>query len=182
MMRCDSFARGVVFSAAVAAGCLPWALLVGPISGAWNAQALYLIGATAAYVAVLAPRGRGLPAAAVTAVVAAAIAVLARNTTELAIGLAAIIAVARSAVLYAAPLGRALLRETALTLGGLAFARYLASSTLPSTGIAVWGFFLVQSLFFLFAPATRRGRGAGVDPFDEAYRRALALMDRTSIL
>lgn len=189
-MRCNSFARSALFAALAAAGCLPWAAVASPIVGPWNAQALYLVGITAFYLAGLSPASAGgpppLPRAMRTAVVAglaaASLAVVARTTTELAIALAALLGIARSGFLYRAAPARAAATEIALLVGGLLFARFLAGSSPPSTSLALWGFLLVQSLFFLVAGTRPRSALAQhADPFDEAHRRAVALLERMSV-
>ena len=175
MMRCSSFGRGAVFAAIVAAAYVPFLLLVAPLLGVWNARALYLCGAAAAYIALSAPPGRGATAlfVAVGGVLAAA---LAHTTGELAVVLAGLIAIARGVLLYPGSPARTLTRELALGMGGLAFARFLVSSTIPSISLALWGFFLVQSFFFLAPPTATPV--AEPDRFEQAYRRAVALLDR----
>ncbi|MGH7803632.1 MAG: hypothetical protein ACREQJ_04740, partial [Candidatus Binatia bacterium] len=107
-----------------------------------------------------------------------AVAVLARSVAELAIGLGAILAVGRSAFLYRAPAARAAVVEALLIGGGLLFARWLAGPSPLGMVAALWGFFLVQSIYFLIGgvrgrPVTGRRR----DPFEEAHARALALLE-----
>jgi hypothetical protein len=179
-MTCNTFARGALFAAVAAAAWLPWALVMSPIVGAWNAHALFLVGITVAYVAAMASGTNRFGAAIAVTLAGVLGAWLLRTPGDLVVALAVTIAVVRSGVLYPAPHARAVLRETALVFGGLALARFLAGSTLLSIGLALWGFFLVQSLFFLFAVAPG-GVGVQSDPFEEAHRRALALLDRTSV-
>lgn len=189
MMRCNTFARSALFAALAAAGCLPWALVASPIVGPWNAQALYLIGTTALYLAGLPPGSAGGPpappramrTALVGGLAAAGLAVLARTTTELAIALAALLGIVRSGFLYRAAPARAAAIEITLLVGGLVFARFLAGSSPPSTSLALWGFLLVQSVFFLIAGRRRLAAVHEIDPFEAAYRRALVLLDRTGV-
>jgi hypothetical protein len=101
---------------------------------------------------------------------------VARDTGELAIAFAAMLGIARSACLYPAAPARAVLRELVLLVGGLLFARFLIGAAVPSTALALWGFFLVQSCFFLIAGAPQRAPVGQLDPFDEAHRRALNLL------
>lgn len=182
-MRCDSFARSALFAAGAAVGWSVWTIIASPIVGPRNALALYLTGATALYIAALSPRRwRRLSVAVVAVVLAAALALCARTTTELAIALAAILGIARSAFRYRAAPARAAALEVTLLVGGLLFARFLAGSTLSSTGLALWGFLLVQSLFFLVAGRHPRSPTAPrADPFDDAHRRAVALLERTVV-
>jgi len=179
-MRCNTFARGALFAAVSAVAWLPWALVMSPIIGNWNAHALFLAGVTVAYVATMASGTRRLGAAIAVAVAGVLAAWMLRTPGDLVMGLAVTIAVVRSGVLYPAAHSRAVLREAVLVLAGLALARFLVGSTLLSIGLALWGFFLVQSLFFLFGGAYD-GPAGHPDPFEEAHRRALALLDRTSV-
>ena len=151
-------------------------VLVSPMVGTWNARVLYLIGVVTCYVAGLAPsRRRALAVAVAAAAAAVVIGLVARSTGELTIGLAAVLGAARGAFLYRATPARAARRELALLGGGLLFARFLISSSMPSTALALWGFFLVQSCFFVVAPQAAPARHP--DPFEEAHRRALHLLD-----
>ena len=178
MIRSNSFARSVGFAVLAAAGLLPWLLMVRPIVGTWNAQVLYLVGVTVCYIASLKPLSASVLRVAVTAALAAGTAALAaRTTSELAISLAAIVGIARSGFLYRAAPARAALLEAMLLVGGLLFARFLSGPDAASVALALWGFLLVQSLFFLAAGVQPRGAAHRIDPFEEAHRRALALLD-----
>ena len=179
MIRCNSFSRGVIFAAIAAAGCLPWMLLTGPVLGTWNALALYLIGVTILCVAGLGPRSAGALRVALVAGLAASVAALAvRSTSELAIALAAIIGIARSGWLYRAAPARAVVIEATLLGGGLLFARHLVGPDLASAALALWGFLLIQSLFFVIGGVrSQRSAPGQIDPFEEAHRRALTLLE-----
>jgi hypothetical protein len=181
MIRCNTFVRSALFAAVAAAGWLSWVVVAAPLLGLWTARALYLVGVTAVYLAGLSPQGRRpLPVALAAFLVAAVVALLAHTTTELAIGLATILGIARSGFFYRAAPARAAATEAGLLLGGLLFARFLAGVSVPATALALWGFLLVQSLFFLVAGVRARTRsGAHPDPFEEAHRRALALLERS---
>lgn len=183
MMRCNSFARSALFGAGAAAAWLPWVLVVAPLLGVWNARAVFLVGVTTVYLAGLSPQGRRpLPAALVIFLIAAVVALVAHTAAELAIGLAAILGIARSGFFYRAAPARAAATEVILLLGGLVFARFLAGASLTATALALWGFFLVQSLFFLVAGVQARAvSGSHPDPFEEAQRRALALLEQTGL-
>lgn len=183
MTRCNTFARSALFAAVAAAAWLPWVLVAGPIVGVWSARALYLVAITALYIAGVAPqRTRRMTAAVVAGLVATGLALVAHTTVELAIGLGAILGIARSGFLYRAAPARAVTTEATLLVGGLVFARFLAGASLTSTALALWGFLLVQSLFFLVAGVRVRATGGRhPDPFDEAHRRALALLERPSV-
>ena len=183
MMRWNTFARSAVFAAVAAGAWLAWVVVAAPIAGVWNARVLYLIGVTAVYLAGLTPHGtRRLAIALLTVLAGAALAVMAHTIAELALGLAAIIGIARSGFFYRSAPARAVAIEGCLLISGLLFARFLAGVALPATALALWGFFLVQSLFFLVGGVrARSARGSHPDPFEEAQRRALALLERTGV-
>jgi hypothetical protein len=67
--------------------------------------------------------------------------------------------------------------ELALLLGGLLFARFLAGPSLLSAALALWGFLLMQSFFFLVAGGRSQATARDGDPFEQAHRRALALLE-----
>ena len=180
MMPWNTFARSAVYAAVAAAAWLPWAILAGPLLGWWPTRAIYLIAVTAVYAGGLARRrARALPLVVIVAAAGSLAALLAASTAELAIALAVLLALARSGFLYRASPARALVTEAILISAGLLFARYLGGFTLLSTALALWGFLLVQSVFFLIGGVRPRPLVEAVaDPFEEAHRRALALLDQ----
>src|SRR5258706_158722 len=106
---------------------------------------------------------------------ASAAAFVAQTASELAVGLAIIVGVARVVLHPAAP-ARTIVREAVLLVTGLLFARLLAGPSLASIALAVWVFLLVQSFFFLGGGRRAVSRAQG-DAFEEARRRALALLE-----
>ena len=62
--------------------------------------------------------------------------------------------------------------------GGLVFARFLFGPTVTALVLALWGFFLVQSLYFLLGGKHAPSLARHPDPFQDAYARATALLDR----
>jgi hypothetical protein len=177
-MRYNTFPRTVAFSAIAALGWVPWLILTAPIVGTWNARALYLIAVLTLYVAGIA----GFPAmrlrvALATGLAGVGVALVSASTTELVVGLVLVLGVARSAYLYSTAATQAVIREVILLSSGLLLARVLAASP-GSTGLALWGFLLVQSFFFLLPVTEARAASKRYpDPFEEAHRRALAILD-----
>lgn len=178
-MRWNHFTGTLVFGA-LAAALLPavW-LVAGPILGVQPALSLYVVFASALYAAGLAPTRRRALAVGLCAALGGGLVLLAaRSLAEVAIGAALVVAVSRSAFLFRARPMRALVLELALSLGGLLVARFLASPGLIGTSLAVWGYFLVQSGFFLVAGVAERERASGEeDPFDRAHSRLLSLLE-----
>jgi hypothetical protein len=71
---------------------------------------------------------------------------------------------------------RALALELVLAAAGLALARLAFAPSLAGTALAIWAFGLVQSAWPLLGEV-RAAEVPGLDPFDEARRRAEALLD-----
>jgi hypothetical protein len=182
-MGWNTFGRSAVFAAVAGCGVMPWLLAVAPLLGVRRALAFYLVAATAAYVTAIAPAlRRGLGAGVLVGILGAGVAVAAHSLAELTLGLAMLLALARTGVLYRARPGRALALEVALVTGGLLCARSLAGSSLLSVMLALWGFLLVQSVFFLVGGVRTREAGvARKDPFDAAYERATALLEGLAV-
>lgn len=183
-IRWNTFPRGLGFALVAAGAAAPWWLAARPILGGSGALAAYVVGVVAAYLAGLArERGRAAMTAAIALGVGVVLVALARSLTELVLGEAVLLAVARSGFLYRMPAARAAVVELVITGGGLLFARFLSGGSAVSLVLVPWGFFLVQSLYFLVggvAPRDPRSR-VHPDPFEDAHARALALLERSAI-
>jgi hypothetical protein len=147
----------------------------------WGADvvfALHLVACAVAYAALLGETPRRALRNGLGALVGAALVVLVASSVEgLAVGLACVTAFVRSGLEYSLRSGRGLVIEIALVLGGLAFASWLASPGWLGAAAALWGFALVQSLYFLVPGRTRaRGATGPGDPFDRARQQILALL------
>jgi hypothetical protein len=175
-----TFGRSTLFAAVAGAAWLPWVILVAPLLGISGARHAYLALVLAVYVAGLSRHPRVLAAFAVGAA-GLAFAIVGRSTVDIALGLTLLLGVARSAFLHPSPASRAVVIEAILLGTGLLFARFLAGSASFSTALGVWGFFLVQSVFFLIGGKGAREASSGPDAFDQARDRALALLDRAPV-
>jgi len=184
-----SFARTLAFAAAAALSA-PLALaLLRPLLGDAGALAGLAIAVSAAYVFGLARRpARGITAALVLTLVCVALIPFGTTPLVLAGACAVLIGVLRSGVLrrdrrHEVGAVRAWAIEAVLIAGGLATGAWLARGSALAVPLAIWGFFLVQSGFFLIGgPAARAARAAAApegDPFERAQRRALELLDPT---
>lgn len=171
--------KTMAFGLVAALGSIPWAMVLGPFFGHSWVLAGYCLGAMALYVAILAPNwSRGVVVGGIAGLAAAAVLILAASPSEVILGAAIILAVARSGFLYRGKPARTVLLEIAVTGGGLLFARLLAGPTLLSISLAIWAFFLIQSLFFLAGGVRpREAEEPRIDPFDQARKRALTLME-----
>ena len=182
-MRWNTFGRSTVFAALAGMSVLPWFIIAGPLLGMRWALAVYLVALTVIAVPASAPSPRrGLGAGLIVAVLGSCLALATRTLPELALGLAVLFGMTRAVFLYRLSPTRAVAVEVALIGGGLLFARFLAGPSLVSIVLAVWGFLLVQSLFFLVGGIRPRERTAPQhDPFDAAHERARALLDGMAI-
>ena len=177
-LRIDAFGKALCFAALAALGWPAW-VLAGSALGAGGGLSGYLVCVSIAYVAAIAATPtRALFAALWAFGFGSVVVLLARGPADVAIGCALAIGICRSGLLHARKPGRALVLEIALVAGGLVVARSLAAPGILGVGLALWGFFLVQSLAFLVAGRRDRAdRPAGADPFDFARGRALAILD-----
>jgi hypothetical protein len=177
-MRCNTFAGSLLFAALAAAGLLALEVLLAPLNLP-SLLACYVVAVAAAYVAAIAPhRASGLAAGALAALLGVVLLLLPLDLGQVALGAALVVAVCRSAILYRARPLRALLLELALLAGGLGLAASLADGGIASLAWGLWGYLLVQSLFFAVGGvALRDGGDARVDPFERARAGLLALLD-----
>ncbi len=175
----NTLSGGLAFALVAALAAVPWTMVTVPILWPFTAVAAYAAAAVVLYVVWIAPSlSRGLRIGALAGLLAAVSAVLAPGLSEALLAMAVILAVARSGFLYRTRPARALILEGGLVVAGLFFARTLAGSTSLGMGLGIWGFFLVQSLFFLAGGVDRRQvEEPGGDRFDRARRQVLALLE-----
>ena len=178
-MSWNGFSRSLVFAAVAAAGWPAFSLVAAPLLGVGGALSLYLVLAAALHVFGIAPRpARGLVAALSALGLGVGVLALARGPADAAIGAALMLGVARSGILYRARTARAVIAEALLLGGGLALARFLLVPGPLGAALGIWGFFLVQSVYFLIGGVSERRPDAGnLDPFDLARTRLAALLE-----
>ena len=181
------FARSLRFAVLCAAACALWIVLAAPIAGRTLGVESALALATAAYLIGVAPRrASGMTAAALLLAASAALALVGMGPASFACALAVALGVLRSGWLWpvprsdAAAFARRFIAELALVGGGLAFAARLSHAGVFPEALALWGFLLVQSAFFVLegaaAPAVR-GAEPPVDPFEGSCRRLRAVLE-----
>jgi hypothetical protein len=181
MPRWDGFGRTLAFAALAAAGLPVAVTFAGPIFGAEGATRLYLIAAAGIYaVGLCADRSRRAAALALAAFAGTLLAVLPLDLRATAVGAAAIVALARGALHADRPL-RACTIEIALGAAGLAAADHFARGGLFALCLAVWGYFLVQSSWFLIGRRGPRAGEAAQDPFDRARARLVRLLEEDPV-
>jgi hypothetical protein len=178
MLRWDSFTRSLAFAALAAAGLPVAVTFAGALFGAESAARLYALAAAGVYAIGLCPdRGRRVAALAFVAFAGAILALLPLDLRATAVGAAGIVALVRGALLAEGRPLRALAIEAVFGAAGLAAAAHFARGGLFALCLAFWGYFLVQSGWFLIG-----GRAAGAgemarDPFDRARARLVRLLE-----
>jgi hypothetical protein len=176
-MRWNGFLGTLLFGALAAASVLATSLLSLP-----GGLGLHLLLLACVYVIGLAPSAAGSARAAwPTGVLALAVWLWSENVAQAALGAALLVGVGRSVIVYRAPALRGLALESILIGAGLGMARGLLGPGVGSLALAVWAFFLVQSLYF-WIPGIRAQDAAecGADPFEQARRRLLRVLEDDS--
>jgi hypothetical protein len=183
MMRWNGLGRSLLFGAFAAAAFIPFAIIATPLFGWSGAVAAYAIVSAAVYLSGLGPTLRqGLAASLLLGLGVGAIAVVAPSHRDVVLAAALALGVLRSGLLYRSRFARALAIESALGCGGLLIAGQIFDGSVVSTALAVWAFYLVQSVFFAVGGITLRcDRPDDVDPFEAARARALALLDDVGV-
>jgi hypothetical protein len=160
--------RSLLFAALAGAAYPAYALLSGDgLPG--DALGRYLVGAAVLYAALgQVDARRAVAAGAAGAALGLAALALLPGLGARALAAALVTAFGRGA---AAPggAGRRLVAEALLAAGGLAAVRWLAGPHPIDGGLAVWGFFLVQSARLVLPGAAAR-RLPPQDPFERAAR------------
>ena len=172
------FSRTLLFGALAAVGVPAAGVLLAPVLGLPLTLSLYVLGLPIAYLAWIAGSlRRGVLAGGLAAAGTLVLLLFLPGPTLAAVGAALTVAAVRSGFLFRAPQPRLLVLEAVLLVTGLAVADALAGPGLIGSALTVWGYFLVQSLYFLLArPRVRAARSAG-DPFERARERLERLLD-----
>jgi hypothetical protein len=180
MPRWDGFASSLAFAALAAAGLPVAVTFAGALVGSEAAVRLYAIAAAGLYAIGLCPdRSRRVAALAFCALVGMILALLPLGLRETAIGAAGLVAFTRGVLLPDSRSLHALAIEAVLGAVGLATAAWFAHGGLLALCLAVWGYFLVQSGYFLFGP--QRAAGEAADPFERARVRLQRLLEEDGV-
>ena len=181
-MRWDDLPRSLVFGALAAVSWLAVAVFFSGTASLALVLKLHAATCLAFYLAGLAPSGRnGVRVGLLTLVIGLVVAILVKSPATALLGLGAVLAVGRSALLWRSRPMRALVMELVLVLGGLKIASLVGSSTIIGLALGYWTFFLVQGVFFLVGGIEARPPDRPVrDPFDVARERALRLIEEGS--
>jgi hypothetical protein len=179
-----SFVHALAFAAGIAVVAWLLALPLAASFGPRSAARALIVGGVAAQLALTAPsRRRGCAAAGLAVAGGALVLLLPLPVSTTALLAAALLGACRSGVLYRARPARALAVELLLLVGGLALGHTLSGGFGGSLPLALWGFWLVQSGYFLVGGVVERDDPdpAGRDPFEQARSRILALLEDVAI-
>ncbi len=172
------FARTLVFGVLAALAVPAIRLLLAPVLGHSLTLSLTWVGLAIAYPAWIAGSlRRGVRAALLAGSGGVVLLALMPGPSFVAAGAALLVASVRSGFLYRAARSRLLVLEGLLLVVSLAVANALASPGVLGIALAVWGYFLVQSLYFLLARPRPRAASEGRDPFERARERLESLLD-----
>jgi hypothetical protein len=178
-MRLGTFAGSLVYAAISALVAIPYLMAARPILGSSIAWSSCCVAMVVGYLIAIAPSwARGIRIGLLAGVFGLGIVVLAPSTSVAVLACMVLLGLMRSGFLLRTKPARALVTETGLLAAGLAMAYVLAGWGVLSIALAIWGFFLVQSLYFLVGGIGQRaGRAEDVDPFEKAHKQAVRLMD-----
>ena len=171
-MRLGTFSAGLLFAALAGLASVAY-LLTGSSPGA-GAIAL-----SVGYLVAIAPSpSRALRIGILAGLLGLAIALVVSSTEARTVAAAFLVGVLRSGFLYRSRPLRGLTIESLLLTVGFVLAASLNGDGPFHTALAVWGFFLVQSLHFLIGGVELRVASPdGIDPFVKAREEALRLME-----
>jgi hypothetical protein len=178
-MRVNSLVRSLFFAAVISAGFVLAEPLATRFMGLATFVAIYLMGCTIAYAGLIADTtGRAIRNTAVAGAASFVVLMITSGIAGLAVGLAGVLAFVRSGFEFSTRPARAIVVESMLAGLGLAFASWLASPGWPGIALGLWGFALVQSLYFLIPGHGQRISKPGVgDPFDQARDQLLRILE-----
>jgi hypothetical protein len=178
-VRKPGLIRGLVFALIAGLGAAFWMLLAAPSLGYSRAAGLYGLGVIPWYGLAVAPSLRRGAAAFLLGVVLALPGVLLDLRAAPVFALTPfILGIQRSAILFPRPFARAVFLELAFGALALLLAAFFFEPGVVGTTFAFWSFWLVQAGFTLAPGEPEPANDAPGDPFDDAYNRALALLDR----
>lgn len=178
-MRMGTFSGSLAFGALAALGATAFLVATRPLLGGSVAWSVYCTAVAVVYLVAIAPdRSRGLRIGCLAGALGLVSLLVAPNSMVAVLGAVLLLGLMRSGFVFRAKPGRALVVELGLLSGGLVLANALADTGSLGPALAMWGFFLVQSVYFLIGGiGTRSGPSPGIDPFQEALSKAIEIMD-----
>ena len=184
-MRVNDVGSSLGFGGLVAIGLFCLERLLGPWPVSASVEAAYLAGCLVVYCGLLGSTRRHMMRNALVGLFGAAIVVMISDGMGgIFVGFTCVLGFVRSGLEFRRGPLRGLILESVIGGAGLVFAAWLAMPGGLGDSIALWGFMLVEGLYFLIGEAPskeglRRGRGGscGRDPFERADRELSGLLD-----
>ena len=178
-MTVRSFAGTLAFGIAAGIGFPGFAVLSSPLVGTHTALWLWIALGAIAYSALL---GRGwrerITGAFIATLFLIPTAFLTSGIAGIAMGAALAVAIARSRLLGTRHIARTVAVESVLAAFGFAFVTALHGPGWFAISLAIWGWFLVQSLYFLIGGLVSEPAAGDIDPFDLAHDQARRILDQ----
>lgn len=172
------FWQSLIFAVLTGAASFGFVAFFAWCFGYAHSAGLFALGSVLAYPWFAGTTARkNLTASALSAALAAPIALVIRDGGTLLALTPVVLGIVRSGVLYPRPLPRALMYELAFAMVSVATAWTFYEPSLVGVPCAIWTFWLVQSAFTLM-PSSVRNEPANVDPFERAHRQAVSVMER----
>lgn len=178
-MSWRSFGGSLLFAGAAGLASYPLALLLTPFFGWWGAPALVFTVWIVLYTAGLV-RGPGHRALAAVALLSLALVLNAVDASfqSVAVALGAALGVTRSGFVFRTRPLRGFAIELAIGAAALGMLVFFGGSGPGATALGVWGYFLIQSGYFLVGGRRARDAAdAALDPFEEARRQAERILE-----
>ena len=178
-MTVRSFGGTLAFGVAAGLGFPGFAVLSSSVLGTHTALWLWIALGAIAYSALL---GHDWPGRVTGAFVAALFvvptALLTSGIAGIAMGAALAVAIARSRLCGAGQVPRTVAVEAVLAALGFAFVAALGGPGWFPISLAIWGWFLVQSLYFLLGGRSAPAPTGEIDPFDLAHDQARRILEQ----
>ena len=177
-MSTRSFAGTLAFGLLAGLAFPGFALLTSPLLTTSGALGFFLSSGAIGYAALL---GAGWRERAKGALIASAFvlptALFLDGVGALAMAAALAVAVARARLLGGQDPVRTLATEGGLALAGFGFVAALRGPDWPSISLALWAWFLVQSVYFMIEAGSPDPDAGEVDAFDLATREIVRILD-----
>lgn len=178
-MKIEGFASSVLFGAVAAVGVVFAQHVFSPVLGSARVEALYLAVTLVVYAASIGPSLRNRLGKGVVAGLGALFVLgIASGTPAIAIGLTIVLSLVRSGFDRESRTPRGACAEGLLGVAALSFASALHAPGWLGSAAGLWGYALVQSLYFLSPGLRTRTRDATTgDAFERAREQILMLLD-----
>jgi len=179
LLRIDRFAKGLVFALLAALAAVAGVMVLGPVFGPGPSIAAVFGGLALAWIFAIAPRpAAGFKACLVVGPMVAFGLLVWPDPGLTAVALTAMIGISRGLFLRPGAPPRTVLVEGLVAVGSLGLASTFVPGGLTGLALAVWAYFLVQSLPLLTAAKASEAVAGEADAFASAMNRAERILGR----